>query len=81
LRFGFETSEQARYWNAVTDGDRVTRLAGVQWADRADDGRLLVATRDGRLQIRGTPDDVRWEADLRRLVPDPTPAPPDARRW
>jgi len=48
------------------------------------DGRLLLATVDGRLQIaRWSADgvDVETEADVGRLVPDPAPPPAVARRW
>ena len=59
-------------------------LEDAQWADWDAEGEMLVATIDGRLQVRdpvpdGTP--VRWEADLSRLTPDPRPAPEEARRW
>ena len=57
-------------------------LADVQWADWSRDGRLLVATTDGRLQARdvgtGAVHDV---ADLAALAPDPQPAPPVASTW
>jgi hypothetical protein len=58
-------------------------LAGVQWAEWARDGRLLVATDDGTLETRSTP----WlEADavvaeLAGTEPAPRDAPPHARRW
>ena len=55
-------------------------LTGVQWAGWAPDGRLLVATTDGRLQVRSGPDIV-WETDLAALEPDPAPPPPQARSW
>jgi hypothetical protein len=62
-------------------GDEV--LVGVQWADWAPDGRLLVATEDGRLQVRSRPGDgdADWELDLAGLTPDPQPPPPEATRW
>jgi hypothetical protein len=51
-------------------------LDGVQWADWDDQGRLLVATDDGRLQIRGPGGtSVEWEIDEAAFVPDPAPAP------
>lgn len=63
-------------------GDALTRLDNVQWADWARDGRLLVATTDGRLQIRDGDDGaVRWELDLAGLRPTPEPPPPQARQW
>jgi hypothetical protein len=57
-------------------------LDGVQWADWARDGRLLVATTDGQLQIRdGSSGAVHWEHDLAGLRPTPEPPPPEARHW
>jgi hypothetical protein len=59
-------------------------LRDVQWADWAADGRLLVATTDGRLQTRtvaGRDATVLTEHDVANLCPDPVPAPPEARRW
>ena len=64
--------------------DSVRELPDVQWADWSRDGRLLVATTDGRLQVRvGDPRDLEvvWETDLARLHPDPQPAPSEASRW
>jgi len=56
-------------------------LDGLQWADWDARGRLLAATRDGRLQIR-TPGDgaTVFDADLAALAPDPAPPPGAARR-
>jgi hypothetical protein len=65
-------------------GDTEHALTGVQWADWDADGRLLVATTDGRLQIRSaTPRDstVVWETDLAPLEPDPQPPPRAASQW
>jgi hypothetical protein len=68
----------------IVFGSEVTTLADVQWADWARDGRLLVATHAGEPQAREPSD---WHtpaavaADLSRLAPTPTPAPPAARRW
>jgi hypothetical protein len=55
-------------------------LDDVQWADWSADGRLLVATIDGRLQVRDG-STVSGEVDLAALTPDPQPPPPEARRW
>ncbi len=55
-------------------------LPGVQWADWAHDGRLLVATDAGQLQVRD-PTHVVWALDLAGLEPDPQPPPPEATRW
>lgn len=59
-----------------------SRLVGVQWADWSLDGALLVATADGRLQVRDPVTGAeRTDADLAALEPDPQPAPEDAGRW
>ena len=62
-------------------GDQV--LVDAQWADWAPDGRLLVATVQGRLEVRSGPGyaGVDWSRDLAAETPDPRPAPPDATRW
>jgi hypothetical protein len=68
----------------IRTDDSVIALPDVQWADWATDGRLLVATTDGRLQVRtGEPaaPEILWEADLARLDPDPQPPPSEASRW
>ncbi|HTE74910.1 MAG TPA: hypothetical protein VK640_17170 [Actinomycetes bacterium] len=58
-------------------------LTDVQWADWAPGGDLLVATTDGRLQVRtgDGPHHVTWEVDLSADDPDPQPPPPQAREW
>jgi len=50
VRYEVHTGDQARY------------LEGVQWADWDPRGRLLVATVDGRLQIRDV--DTRWSGHV-----------------
>jgi hypothetical protein len=55
-------------------------LDDVQWADWSADGRLLVATVDGRLQVLDG-QTVSWEVDLAALSPDPQPPPELATRW
>lgn len=67
------------YWLVGEDGTR-TAMPGTQWADWTADGRLLVATSDGRLQVR-TGTDVEWEQDLAAMEPDPQPPPAEATRW
>jgi hypothetical protein len=65
------------------DGD-LELLDDVQWADWDAAGRLLVATRSGRLQVRRlgrSGPEVAFDVDLAALAPDPTPAPTSARRW
>jgi hypothetical protein len=67
----------------LVDGG-VVDLPGVQWADWAADGSLLVATREGRLETRGPTDwltPVAIVADLAGLAPTPTEPPPQARSW
>jgi len=69
---------------AVSAGNSSAELEDVQWADWDRRGRLLVATTDGRLQIRsGDPLDlqVEWEYDLKGIAPAPQPPPPEASRW
>ena len=61
-------------------GDEAMVLDDVQWADWDAEGRLLVATREGRLQIREA-EAVEWEADEGAFEPDPAPPPPEASNW
>lgn len=59
-------------------------LHHVQWADWDREGRLLVATRSGKLQIVHFSSDrseVQFEEDLSIQGPDPAPAPEWARQW
>jgi hypothetical protein len=72
------------YQYEVVAGSSTSELPDVQWADWDPGGRLLVATTDGRLQIRtGAPHDlsVEWEYDLAPLEPDPQPPPAEASHW
>ena len=69
---------------AVVRDDDVFVLDDVQWADWDADGRLLVATTPGRIEIRVL--DARdqrtvFTEDLARLEPDPQPPPSEARTW
>ena len=71
-------------WYALEREDTLETLEGVQWADWDGSGRMLVATTDRRLQVRGAegPDSaVSWEVDLSADEPDPQPPPDEARRW
>ncbi len=44
--------------------------------------QALVATFDGRLQIRDVDAGaVAWEADEAAYTPDPAPPPTEAQRW
>ncbi len=62
--------------------DGAGELEGVQWADWSPEGQLLVATVDGRLQVRASDGlAVEWERDLSVLEPDPTPPPAEASSW
>jgi hypothetical protein len=68
----------------VLDGRHPVELHDVQWCDWARDGRLLVATRAGRLEVRGA---AGWlisdqtVADLADETPAPTAPPPTACAW
>ena len=68
----------------VVEGDEVTLLEDVQWADWDAGGRLLVATRAGRLEARDgarTAVAAPAQADLAALTPAPAPPPAEAARW
>ncbi len=68
---------------AIVEGGSERWVEGVQWADWDADGRLLVDTEDGRLQIRDGGDGTAllWEQDLAALRPAPAPSPDEARQW
>ena len=73
---------RVHYW-LEADGD-LDPLDHLQWADWDGDGRLLAATRGGKLQIlelAGGDRNVVSEHDLALLEPRPTPPPDWARRW
>jgi hypothetical protein len=64
--------------------DAVTPLPNARWADWDQEGRLLTATRDGRLEVytcRANSSERIWEEDLRDRAPEPQPAPPWATSW
>jgi 16S rRNA U516 pseudouridylate synthase RsuA-like enzyme len=68
----------------ISDGATRHRLEDVGWADWDSSGRLLVATTDGRIQIRdGDPATlhVEHEVDLSELAPTPAEPPSEARTW
>lgn len=70
------------YW--VETGQDLRTLDDAQWADWDREGRLLVATREGRLQIwslEGGRREKLVEEDLSLLEPDPCPAPEWAKHW
>ena len=59
-------------------------LNQVQWADWDRHGRVLVATRSGKLQIwalQGNRWEIDFEEDLCVCEPSPAPAPAWALRW
>lgn len=73
---------RVHYW-METDNE-IDVLDDLQWADWDGEGRLLAATRSGKLQIRrleGARAEVVFEEDLSLLAPDPRPAPEWAERW
>jgi hypothetical protein len=68
----------------IVERDRALALDGAQWADWDAKGRLLVATTDGRLQIRNASakhSEVVWEIAVSHLNPNPMPAPAEAHHW
>ena len=71
------------HYSLEADGD-IHLLDNLQWADWDGEGRLLAATRSGKLQIRDLDAGDRqvvFEEDLTRYSPDPNPAPEPASRW
>jgi hypothetical protein len=70
------------YW-LEADGD-IHLLDDLQWADWDGAGRLLAATRSGKLRIRDFDaggSQVIFEEDLTGYEPDPVPVPAWAKRW
>ncbi len=68
----------------LADGDDMQPLNDVQWADWDAGGRLLVATTNGRLQVRetnGAGMRVVQEHDLAALRPKPIEPPAWAVEW
>jgi len=71
-------------YRVLDDAGGAVDLPGVQWADWAGDGRLLVATEAGRLEVRGESGWLEPDAtiaDLASDLPAPAEAPAEARRW
>jgi len=65
-------------------GGELTLLDDLQWADWDREGRLLAATRTGKLQVRhlgSVQDSIVFEEDLAPLDPTPAPPPDWAQRW
>jgi hypothetical protein len=83
--FGVEQSiDGLRVTYALESEGDIQLLDDVQWADWDAQGRLLVATRSGQLQIRDlpqSPQQVTWEIDLAGEQPAPTVAPVWAQHW
>ena len=82
FRSGQPSWAETRY--AIVDDGVERPLHAVQWADWDAAGRLLVATTDGRLEVRDapwTPTGATWAVDLARDVPTPLAPPAVARRW
>lgn len=70
------------YW-LESDGE-IEILDQLQWADWDRDGRLLAATRGGKLQVWDLDSDdsqALFEEDLSRYEPSPISAPVWAHRW
>jgi hypothetical protein len=80
----FRESKPGPITYEVVDGDEVTTLEDVQWAEWDADGRLLVATGEGRLEVRGGARPAQAtpaHADLAALAPAPVAPPPEAAQW
>lgn len=82
VRRGYAAFRTMPRWNdpaeyAIEHAGDLIVLDDAQWADWDRNGRLLVATLDGRVQIRTFDggQGVVWEEDLSVLQPDPQPAP------
>ena len=70
-------------YSLETDGE-LTLLDDLQWADWDRDGRLLVVTRTGKLQVRRPgcePGQILFEHDVSQLEPNPVQAPRWATHW
>lgn len=70
------------YWLEADGG--IQLLHHLQWADWDREGRLLAATRSGRLQVwnfDGDGSQVLYDEDLTLSEPEPAPAPEWAKRW
>ena len=82
FRAGPPSWSQATYGIEANGGRSV--LEAVQWADWDRAGRLLVATTNGRLQVRDAPfrpGNVTWELDVTGDRPVFFEPPAEARRW
>jgi len=83
--FGVEQAvDGLRVHYALESDGEIELMHDLQWADWDAQGRLLVATRSGRLEVRTLGGDrvvIQHVADLSLLEPDPTPPPPCAGHW
>jgi hypothetical protein len=83
--FGIEQAvDGLRVQYSLEADGQLTLLDDLQWADWDRDGRLLVATRTGKLQVRlfgSRPEQTVFEEDLALLDPKPVPAPDWAHHW
>lgn len=83
--FGVEQAiDGLRVTYALETEGNIQLLDDVQWADWDAQGRLLVATRSGQLQMRDLrhrQDPILFEVDLAAAQPAPTPAPAWAQSW
>ncbi|MEJ2204172.1 MAG: hypothetical protein P8170_08680 [Gemmatimonadota bacterium] len=69
---------------SVVENGNITQLEGVQWADWASSGVLLVATLEGCLEAHEWSDGTKrkiFERDLASLLPVPGSAPEWALEW
>jgi hypothetical protein len=70
-------------YSLETEG-KVQTMNRFQWADWDQEGRLLVATRSGKLQILDIDQEgscVLFEEDLSLYLPNPISAPAWAQQW
>jgi hypothetical protein len=70
-------------YSLESDGN-LKQLDELQWADWDREGKLLVATRSGKLQVLNLDDDggkILFEQDLSLLERNPAPAPAWAHHW
>lgn len=68
----------------IVENGTVNPLEYAQWADWNADGQLLIATIDGKLQVRdypGSAASIQSEIDLRSFAPNPSPPPGEAHEW
>jgi hypothetical protein len=83
--FGVEQSVDGMKVRYTLESERgVEHLDELQWADWSHEGKLLTATRSGRLQVSSPGAsglEILFEEDLSVLEPSPTPPPDWAGRW